>query len=422
MKFALLLAVSLAVGMAAGACWSRARAVHHPPPRVTEVARFVTNTVTVPLDQAVAAGPGPAEPAKPFHWRQLETADLRQFVANLRAAGCPEQTIGDIVRAVLNRQFAGRIAALVPRAEPLRYWNKDPWKSPRADPETQKQLKQIEAEKQRLLTDLLGPNALRAGAPASGEDSPASLETNPYLSPEKRETVNELRQQFDEERQRISAELKTAGASRVQELNAALKGVNARERESLAQCLTPAELEDVDMWESDTARRLRTTLSGFEPTEEEFRRICRLRRKVDDEFGVRLASSWGLSGSEECRAAQRAMEAALKEELGPERFAAYKRGEDRDYRFLINSANRLNLAPEVPDKVWAIRESVLAERTRLLAQPNLTWEAQQAALRQMAIQTRQSVAEAMGGEPVMNRYESGPGFVWLKDLTQPDKK
>jgi len=422
MKFAFLLVVSLAVGIAAGACLRRAHAVHRPPPFVAKVTRFVTNTVNLPLDQPFSARKSQAGSSKPLHWRQLETSDLRQFVANLRAVGCPEQTIRDIVGATINRQYTGRIAALMSQAEPIRYWKKDPWKSPQSDPETQKQLTQIEAEKERLLTDLLGPNVLRANSLASGDDTSASLETYPGLSPEKRKAVNELRQQFDEDRERISAELKGAAASRVQELNAALKGVNAREREALARCLTSAELDGFDMWESDTARRLRSSLSGFQPTEDEFRRICQLQRKLDDEFGMQLSSSGSPSESEKWNAAQQEKEAALREELGPERFAAYKRLGDRDYAFLINSMNRLNLAPDVPDKVWAIRESVLGERTRLLAQSNLTWEEQQIALRRLASQTRQSVAEAMGGESVMNRYEGGPGFNWLKELTKPDRK
>lgn len=422
MKLAFLLVISLAVGMAAGACLRRAHAVHLPQPHVTKVSRFVTNTVNVPLNKPFSARESPGQSYEPFHWRQIETTDLRQFVANLRAVGCPEQTMYDIVRAAINRQFAGRVAALVPLAAPVRYWKKEPWTSPRSDPETQKHLKDIEAEKEQLLTDLLGPNILRANTLVSGDDTPVSLETYPGLSPEKTKTLNTLRQQFNEERQRISAELKGAAASRVQDLNAALKGVNAREREALAKCLTPAELDGVDMWESDTARRLRLALAGFQPTEDEFRRIYQLQRKLDDEFGTQLASSWRLSKSEESHAAQQEMEAALREELGLERFAVYERRKDRDHTFLINSMNRLNLAPDVPDKVWAIRESVLGERTRLLAQSNLTWEEQQAALRQLASQTRQSVAEAMGGESVMNRYESGPGFDWLKELTKPDRK
>ncbi|MDE3068356.1 MAG: hypothetical protein KGJ60_12500 [Verrucomicrobiota bacterium] len=57
---------------------------------------------------AVAAPPTPFETAmNPFRWRQLEsTKDYRVYVANLRAAGCPEPTIEDIVRGDVERAFA----------------------------------------------------------------------------------------------------------------------------------------------------------------------------------------------------------------------------------------------------------------------------------------------------------------------------
>lgn len=35
----------------------------------------------------------------PFRWSQLESTDYRQYIANLRGIGCPEQTIRDIVTA-----------------------------------------------------------------------------------------------------------------------------------------------------------------------------------------------------------------------------------------------------------------------------------------------------------------------------------
>ncbi len=55
----------------------------------------------------------PAAPASsdmetaPFHWSQLVSAkDYRAYIANLRAIGCPEPTIEDIVRGDTDRAFA----------------------------------------------------------------------------------------------------------------------------------------------------------------------------------------------------------------------------------------------------------------------------------------------------------------------------
>jgi len=46
--------------------------------------------------------------ATPFHWRQIESQDYRTYIANLRAVGCPESTIRDIVGADLHASFADR--------------------------------------------------------------------------------------------------------------------------------------------------------------------------------------------------------------------------------------------------------------------------------------------------------------------------
>lgn len=59
------------------------------------------------------AAASPAAPfAKPFHWRQLEAADYRTYIANLRSVGCPEQTVRDIISADLHTRYAPRLAEL----------------------------------------------------------------------------------------------------------------------------------------------------------------------------------------------------------------------------------------------------------------------------------------------------------------------
>ena len=70
----------------------------------TEQEREATQTELAAW-QARAAAPEAAEPAKPlivyqtndFRWSQLESTDYRQYIANLRAIGCPELTLRDII-------------------------------------------------------------------------------------------------------------------------------------------------------------------------------------------------------------------------------------------------------------------------------------------------------------------------------------
>jgi len=69
----------------------------------------VSSKVKPPLKAAASPVP-PASPrmaSKPFRWSQLEsTKDYRIYVANLRAIGCPETTIADIVRGDAERAFS----------------------------------------------------------------------------------------------------------------------------------------------------------------------------------------------------------------------------------------------------------------------------------------------------------------------------
>ena len=90
--------------------------------------------------------------APPFLWNQIESADYRQYVANLRAVGCPEQIIRDIVVADLNQAFAARFAAIwIP--EVREYWQKSQGGQPNLQQE--KQLLALDREKAELLRELL---------------------------------------------------------------------------------------------------------------------------------------------------------------------------------------------------------------------------------------------------------------------------
>jgi len=80
------------------------------------------NTVQVPAQEKMEPSPAEPEPALPsvrvssgpvapsFHWSQLESTDYATYIANLRAAGCPEQTIRDIISADLLAAMGNTVA------------------------------------------------------------------------------------------------------------------------------------------------------------------------------------------------------------------------------------------------------------------------------------------------------------------------
>lgn len=83
--------------------WGDRRATTHVPPAPK----------SAPVMQAVnaktpAAAPQPTK-AAPFRWQQLDAQDFPTFVKNLRAIGCPEPTVRDIVEGELREIYAQKI-------------------------------------------------------------------------------------------------------------------------------------------------------------------------------------------------------------------------------------------------------------------------------------------------------------------------
>jgi hypothetical protein len=101
------LALSVALNFLAGGLW---------------VLRDQSQVTTVPAAVSVPPAVAPAEmPAvkveaksEPLHWRQLDAPDFPGFVANLRAIGCPEATIRDIVTGELREIYSLRRTDGVP--------------------------------------------------------------------------------------------------------------------------------------------------------------------------------------------------------------------------------------------------------------------------------------------------------------------
>jgi hypothetical protein len=103
MKTALRISIGLNLGLLAGLVfillgWRRHEAAAPVPSETGSQAQVVSTSVTRPSSGAEAES---------FRWSQLASArDYRAYIANLRAIGCPEPTIEDIVRGDAARAFS----------------------------------------------------------------------------------------------------------------------------------------------------------------------------------------------------------------------------------------------------------------------------------------------------------------------------
>src|SRR5216683_4872021 len=111
-RAAIILSLGLNVALAAAACWlARKQPVSAPETLVTKA---ITNRAPEEAEAAHTNSPPPETSAR-FHWSMIESEDYHAYIANLRAIGCPESTIRDIIYADVSEMFVRkRQASLEP--------------------------------------------------------------------------------------------------------------------------------------------------------------------------------------------------------------------------------------------------------------------------------------------------------------------
>ena len=88
-------------------------------------------------------------------WRTVESGDYKEYIANLRSIGCPEETIRDIIIADVNKLFEDRKKALKKPVEPFKFWET-------GNKGMQKMLGGIRAETERGMADTLGKTGFQS--------------------------------------------------------------------------------------------------------------------------------------------------------------------------------------------------------------------------------------------------------------------
>ena len=127
------------------------------------------------VQDASASPPGevaiPIAEARPFHWAQIEAADYRTYIGNLRGIGCPEQTIRDIIIADVHSLYAPRIARLEQRQAGT---------APATLATVSQAAQALRSEEALLLASLLGSNpaAVETSGPAA-QAGPGNLSQPP---------------------------------------------------------------------------------------------------------------------------------------------------------------------------------------------------------------------------------------------------
>jgi hypothetical protein len=305
--------------------------------------------------------PQPAS-SKRLDWTLISLPNLHLFLANLRAVGCPELTIKDIILAEVNRRYAPRERSLK-----LRYEDYDLWEAPPASAtkalDNQMQLAALYTEKKALLRDLLGVDVDLPFPKALVERSERKFELALADLPEhKRVQVRGIHEKYLAEAQRLRAA--TADFLTPSDV-AALAKIKAERWQALSKTLTADELADFHLRTSSLASSVRSRL-GADVNESEMRDIFKSVLGKYNEAST--APSETIVGTMNDLRRQVMTGDIAKSVIGEERWTQIQQNRDPVYRALQQSG----LPADVVQKAYAEQKEMQKEFTARFADPNLT--------------------------------------------------
>ncbi|HXU75859.1 MAG TPA: hypothetical protein VN794_04780 [Methylomirabilota bacterium] len=389
---------------------------------IREPTRTASSARPQPQPAPTASAPAPvpaplqAQPAKPvqsFDWRLVESEDYKKYIANLRSIGCPEETIRDIISADVKKLFDARKRTLNASTNKFEYWKAGNLFGSMMNEEKIKQSQELAKEKRDLLKELLGV------APEEKPDMFGGM--NPFesmldfLPADKQNQVAEVFQKF----QAKMVKGFSGGSPDAEDMKK-IQGMQKEMETELGKILSPDELESYQLRMSQTAMMMRMQLASFDPSEQEFRDIFKLKKSFDDQFGSFGMLSQDKTEKQKYNDAKKDLDGQVKSLLGDSRYQDYERAQDYAYQGIYRVADRNGLGKEAANQVYDMKKAAEEQATRLRGDTTLSPEQRTEALKGIRTETENSIRTVFGDKGWQS-YQSQPGAYWLKNIS-PDPK
>jgi hypothetical protein len=363
---------------------------------------------------AMATRP-PAPPAiitqtNALNWSQVESTDYRQYIANLRAIGCPEITIKDIIMTDVMRLYAQRRGEVSRSKREFKYWETDEKRSLKQAQieDRDKQLAQINKDLPAVLRELLGINYEREMA-RYFIDTDEENQRLAFLSDDKRSKLLALREEFEGKRELVSYYL-TNGAPTAADIEK-LRKLDEEQNSAMAELLSPDELEEYQLSMSPTADHLRQQLIGFNPSEVEFREMFKRQQAIDSAYAYVDMSDPAVRAQKASE--EQSMVSDFESHLAPDRAAALEHTKDADYRTVSLLAEQFDLPAETSQTIVDMRQAAEDQRKQLLANPDIPPDRMEVALKAIEAETEKAARQTLGEKAYAQYSQSN---TWIRGL------
>jgi hypothetical protein len=320
-------------------------------------------------------------------WRVIESDDYVKYIANLRAAGCPEETVRDLIIADVNKMYAAKWKSLHPVEQQWKYWEAENKRDKKEDRKSEER-RELEKERDDLIRSLLDVNLKAELAKYSWDQERAGRDARlAFLSEEKQALVKDVDSKYKDEFRKLSEEGKAANLTK-EEMNQKAAALRKQHETELAGVLNGSELLEYELRTSGLANKMRNELAWFEPNEQEFRALYQKIKAAEEQ-----AAATGQKLSLEKDLAQLG---DLNSVFSAERLADFQKIQDPAYRDALKMAEKMDLNVEDAKLIAQINQTTEAELAKAMANPDYTPEQRQAVTRAIKEEKKKVLNEALG--------------------------
>ncbi|KAF0180841.1 MAG: hypothetical protein FD161_559 [Limisphaerales bacterium] len=414
----LIIALSLLANAALAFKWWQSRptkaAPAAPVPAIQSAAKPASKA-RASEPEMVTSVTGTAKPTsstKPIWAQFFSDDDLKGSIQRLRAVGCPEETIQDLMVAAVTRRFADRRKAALAgmsSSNEAEYWKASDYNSPEAR-ERQKKYRELEREASALLVELLGFDPQKKQREESGYFDYYERQVS-FVAPEKREQLRRYLEEFGEKEQEHYR--RNRGLHDAQE-RAERKELQEEKKRGLAAFLTPEEVRQWELRSSQMASQLQSEITTMSLTQAQYEALFAVRSKVGDAIFFWSDMTEDPKARERTEQAKQQLQNDIKATLGEELAKEWELGRNFDYQQLFRLAKTENLPADTARKVYGYKEQAEAKAKEVRTMTDLSREQQQQTLAALRTETENAMKATLG-DKLYNTYKSRA--YWLNSIS-----
>ncbi len=356
----------------------------------------LTNSVSLPAthvvaeaatnETPVAPAPKPVLSQRRFNWELVQSPDYTNYIASLRAVGCPEDKIRNIILTDINDLFSQKRLKEAVVHDP-QWWKARP--DLMITGALQEKGRTLEEERRALVARLLGPEALETERSEAMLWSSVQL-TGPVLGKLPTEVHNTVQEICSRSIERTQGAFWARVNDGQQPNPVDMAHLREQTRVDLRKILSPDAMEEFLLRYSHNSEQLRAELFGMNPTSEEFRKVFRSTDSIEHQMQLEFGGVESMSQQQRERY-ERQREAAIKETLGVRRYEEYLTTKDPLYRQAQSTARQYGAPDKAIQPIYQMSKRTEEKRRKILVDAVMTPEQKSAALNAVNLEQMQSV-------------------------------